>query len=125
MKNVVLLAFALLSMGAVQAAKDPEAVYNRSCGVCHNGQLPTAPQKGDAAAWAPRMAVGMETLVKHVTEDFNAMHAPWLVQGLQRRGLPGGDPSNTRLAPAQGEVSAKRDSRYSALVTVGGIRAIR
>lgn len=75
MKKVVLLAFALLSMGAVQAAQDPEAVYNRSCGMCHNGQLPTAPKKGDVTAWETRKAQGMETLVKHVTEGFNAMPA--------------------------------------------------
>ncbi|MFH6601722.1 cytochrome c5 family protein [Ectopseudomonas khazarica] len=75
MKKVVLLAFALLSMGAVQAAQDPEAVFNRSCGMCHNGQLPTAPKKGDAAAWESRLKQGSETLVKHVTEGFNAMPA--------------------------------------------------
>ncbi len=73
MRKVVLLAFALLSMGAVQAAQEPEAVFNRSCGMCHNGQLPTAPKKGDAAAWEARKAQGMDTLVKHVTEGFNAM----------------------------------------------------
>lgn len=73
MRKVVLLAFALLSMGTVQAAQEPEAVFNRSCGMCHNGQLPTAPKKGDAAAWEARKAQGMDTLVKHVTEGFNAM----------------------------------------------------
>lgn len=73
MKKVVLLAFALLSMGSVQAAQEPEAVFNRACGMCHNGQLPTAPKKGDATAWAPRLKQGSETLVKHVTEGFNAM----------------------------------------------------
>jgi cytochrome c5 len=73
MKKVVLLAFALLSMGSAQAAQEPEAVFNRACGMCHNGQLPTAPKKGDATAWAPRLKQGSETLVKHVTEGFNAM----------------------------------------------------
>ena len=75
MKKVVVLTFALLSMGSVQAAQDPEAVFNRSCGMCHNGQLPTAPKKGDTAAWQPRLAQGTDTLVKHVTEGFNAMPA--------------------------------------------------
>lgn len=75
MKKVVLLAFTLMSMGAAQAAQDPEAVFNRSCGMCHNGQLPQAPKKGDAAAWEARKAQGMDTLVKHVTEGFNAMPA--------------------------------------------------
>lgn len=75
MKKVFVLTFALLSMGSVQAAQDPEAVFNRSCGMCHNGQLPTAPKKGDVAAWQPRLAQGTDTLVKHVTEGFNAMPA--------------------------------------------------
>ncbi|PTS85800.1 cytochrome c5 family protein [Pseudomonas sp. HMWF032] len=75
MKKAICLAFALLSLGSVQAAQDPQAVFNRSCGMCHNGQLPTAPKKGDAAAWTPRLAAGMDTLVKHVTEGFNAMPA--------------------------------------------------
>ena len=62
----------VLSAG-VQAAQDPEAVFNRACGVCHNGQLPMAPKKGDAAAWEPRLKQGMDTLVQHVTNGFNAM----------------------------------------------------
>lgn len=48
-------------------------MFNRACGMCHNGQLPQAPKKGDHAAWAPRLAQGNDTLVKHVTEGFNAM----------------------------------------------------
>lgn len=74
--KAILLAFGLLSLGAIQtaqAAQAPEAVFNRACGMCHNGQLPQAPKKGDHAAWAPRLAQGNDTLVKHVTEGFNAM----------------------------------------------------
>ena len=32
-----------------------------------------APKKGDAAAWEPRLKQGMDTLVQHVTNGFNAM----------------------------------------------------
>ncbi|PAU64923.1 MULTISPECIES: c-type cytochrome [Pseudomonas] len=63
----------LLPFTATQAAQDPEAVYNRSCAACHNGQLPMAPKKGDKAAWEPRLAQGMDVLVQHVTNGFNAM----------------------------------------------------
>lgn len=73
MNKLALLALTLSLTGLANAAQDPEAVFNRSCGVCHNGQLPTAPKKGDTAAWQARQAQGMETLVKHVTEGFNAM----------------------------------------------------
>ncbi|MGH8354644.1 MAG: c-type cytochrome [Pseudomonas sp.] len=73
--NKLLLAAAsvLLLSSAAQAAQDPEAVFNRACGACHNGQLPMAPKKGDKAAWEPRLAKGMDTLVQNVTNGFNAM----------------------------------------------------
>jgi cytochrome c5 len=73
MKTVTLLVAALGLVGVAQAAQEPEAVFNRACGMCHNGQLPQAPKKGDSAAWAPRLAQGSDTLVKHVSEGFNAM----------------------------------------------------
>jgi len=73
MKKMLIVAVALLMSAGVQAAQDPQAVYDRSCGMCHNGQLPQAPKKGDVAAWEPRMAQGMDLMVKHVTEGFNAM----------------------------------------------------
>jgi cytochrome c5 len=73
MKTVTLLVAALGLVGVAQAAQEPEAVFNRACGMCHNGQLPQAPKKGDSAAWAPRLAQGSDTLVKHVNEGFNAM----------------------------------------------------
>lgn len=70
----LLLAVSLVAVAAsAQAAQDPEAVFNKSCSACHNGQLPMAPKKGDKAAWEPRLAQGTDTLVKHVTEGFNAM----------------------------------------------------
>lgn len=73
MKKLLLAAgVSLLSFNS-QAAQDPEAVYARACSACHNGQLPTAPQKGDATAWQPRLAKGMDALVQSVSNGFNAM----------------------------------------------------
>ncbi|TRX74519.1 c-type cytochrome [Pseudomonas mangiferae] len=63
---------AALAFG-VEAAQDPEAVFERACGVCHDGQLPTAPKKGDQAAWAARMDKGIDTLVLSVTNGVAAM----------------------------------------------------
>lgn len=73
MKKVLLAASMLVLSATAQAAQDPEAVFNRACAACHNGQLPMAPKKGDAAAWEPRLKQGMDTLVQHVTNGFNAM----------------------------------------------------
>lgn len=63
----------LVPLYSAQATQDPEAMYNRVCAACHAGQLPTAPERGDQAAWAPRLAQGMDTLVQHVTQGFKAM----------------------------------------------------
>ncbi|SDV08283.1 c-type cytochrome [Pseudomonas mucidolens] len=63
----------LMTLDCAQATQDPDAVYNRVCAACHAGQLPTAPKRGDRAAWAPRLAQGMGTLVQHVTQGFKAM----------------------------------------------------
>ncbi|WP_447587909.1 c-type cytochrome [Aquipseudomonas campi] len=60
-------------VGAVQAAQDAQAVYAKTCSACHDGQLPMAPKRGDKAAWTPRLAKGMDTLVRSVTHGLNAM----------------------------------------------------
>ena len=39
-----------------------ESNYNKSCATCHNAGVAGAPKFGDATAWAPRIAKGMETL---------------------------------------------------------------
>jgi cytochrome c5 len=63
----------LMPLYGAQATQEPEAVYNRVCVACHAGQLPNAPERGDQAAWVPRLAHGMETLVRHATQGFKAM----------------------------------------------------
>ncbi|SDS37294.1 Cytochrome C oxidase, cbb3-type, subunit III [Pseudomonas asplenii] len=73
MTRWLLAASVLIPLHGAQATQDPEAVYNRVCIACHAGQLPMAPQKGDKAAWKPRMAQGMDVLVQHVTQGFKAM----------------------------------------------------
>jgi cytochrome c5 len=39
-----------------------ESNYNKSCATCHNAGVAGAPKLADAAAWAPRLEKGMETL---------------------------------------------------------------
>ena len=69
----VLAAVCLLVLSNAYAAQEPEAVFSRSCTMCHNGQSPMAPKKGDQVAWKPRLEQGTDALVKHVTEGFKAM----------------------------------------------------
>lgn len=52
-----------------------EKVYNTFCVACHGTGAAGAPIKGDAAAWAPRIAKGQDTLIKHALSGFNAMPA--------------------------------------------------
>lgn len=73
MKKLLTVAAAMLVTMGAHAAQDPEAVYARSCGVCHNGQIPTAPKRGDKAAWEARLAKGNEALVQSVTNGLGAM----------------------------------------------------
>jgi cytochrome c5 len=73
MRKWLLTAVVFIPFIGVQATQNPEAVYNRTCAACHEGQMPTAPVRGDKTAWTPRLAQGMKTLESHVTRGFKAM----------------------------------------------------
>lgn len=60
----------------VEVAAGPrsgDAVYNGACMACHASGAAGAPKVGDKAAWAPRIAKGLSTLVQHSLQGFNAM----------------------------------------------------
>ena len=50
-----------------------DAVYNKFCAACHTSGVLGAPKFNDAADWEPRLAQGMETVLKHAVEGYNAM----------------------------------------------------
>jgi cytochrome c5 len=50
-------------------------VYDAVCMACHSTGAAGAPKMGDTAAWAPRIDKGMETLISHALNGFNAMPA--------------------------------------------------
>jgi cytochrome c5 len=58
-----------------KALKSGEAVYTSACAACHGTGAAGAPKLGDAAAWAPRISQGYDTLVKHAVEGFKGMPA--------------------------------------------------
>jgi cytochrome c5 len=65
---------AILMCFAVGALADSApAKYQTSCFACHSTGAAGAPKAHDTAAWQPRIAQGMPTLVQHVTNGFNAM----------------------------------------------------
>lgn len=74
MKKILL---AVLALGAVSTAsaqdRDIQALYKKSCFACHAFGANGAPKTGAADQWAPRLEKGMDTLVTHVKDGFNAM----------------------------------------------------
>ena len=58
---------------AAAEPKSGEEVYNTSCMSCHATGAAGAPKLGDAAAWAPRIAAGMDSMLANATNGLNAM----------------------------------------------------
>ncbi|WP_428819757.1 c-type cytochrome [Microbulbifer sp. MCCC 1A16149] len=60
------------SSGGTRSGSD---VYTGHCAACHATGAAGAPKFGDAAAWAPRIDKGIDTLYTHAINGFNAMPA--------------------------------------------------
>lgn len=75
MKKVLLAltAAAMLTPAAAMAERDGATVYNTKCLACHMSGVAGAPKVGDAAAWAARMAPGMEAVLASAKKGKNAM----------------------------------------------------
>ena len=55
------------------AAVSGEALYKQACAVCHVAGVAGAPKLGDKAAWAPRLALGLDGLTASVIKGKGAM----------------------------------------------------
>jgi cytochrome c5 len=61
-------------MGSVvTVAKTPEALYQGACLACHAVGVANAPKFADKAAWEPKAALGMDTLLQSVISGKGAM----------------------------------------------------
>jgi cytochrome c5 len=58
---------------AAGAKPDGKKVFDTTCHVCHGTGVAGAPKFGDKAAWAPRLAQGIDTLVKTALTGKGAM----------------------------------------------------
>ena len=67
------------SLPTVQTAAEPDPVaaalsgpqvYNAACLACHGAGIAGAPVLGDAAAWAPRIAQGVDVLKEHAINGY-------------------------------------------------------
>ncbi len=60
---------------AVSQPKSGKDIWKGTCQVCHATGMLGAPRIGDKAAWAPRIAKGMDVLKDHALHGFNEMPA--------------------------------------------------
>ena len=58
---------------AAAAAGNGQALYQQACLACHAAGVAGAPKVGDKAAWAPRIAQGLPTLVNSAIKGKGAM----------------------------------------------------
>lgn len=66
----------------VAAAMTGPQVYNTACNACHGNGVGGAPVTGDVAAWAPRIAQGIDVLNDHAINGFDGDAAtPMLAKG--------------------------------------------
>ena len=85
----------------VASLKSGEQVYAAQCVACHSAGLAGAPKLGDAAAWAPRIAQGYNTLLTSALKGKGAMGA----QG-------GGDYSDFEIARSVVHLSNKSGAAF-------------
>ncbi len=72
MKNLMIATAATVALMAsvTTAQADGQKTYQTACFACHGTGAAGAPKVGDKAAWAPRIAKGIETLDKHALHGF-------------------------------------------------------
>jgi len=58
---------------ADDAGIDAEALYKGACQACHLAGVANAPKLDDKAAWAPRIATGIDALTQSAIKGKNAM----------------------------------------------------
>ena len=64
-----------LRAGSAQIVLDErrQNIFDRSCAICHSQPGTGAPRSGDNAAWQPRVALGIDTLLERTLKGYNAM----------------------------------------------------
>jgi len=61
---------AAASQVAYGGSTDGKTIYDNLCHSCHTAGVAGAPKLGDKANWGPRIAQGIDTLVKHAIDGF-------------------------------------------------------
>jgi cytochrome c5 len=50
---------------------DGKTIYDNLCHSCHTAGIAGAPKLGDKSMWGPRIAEGLDTLIKHATDGYH------------------------------------------------------
>ena len=66
-------AAAVTAQAAAPAADAGKKLYETACQACHAAGVAGAPKLGDKAAWAPRLAAGVDGLTASVIKGKGAM----------------------------------------------------
>lgn len=69
-KTIIATAVAAAFMISGSAMADGKATYDSACFACHATGAAGSPKFGDKAAWAPRIAKGMDVLKQHAKQGF-------------------------------------------------------
>jgi len=67
--------FHLVDLNAPKVFKTGQQVYESTCTACHAAGIAGAHKLGDAAAWAPAIAKGYETMLKNALQGIGGMPA--------------------------------------------------
>jgi cytochrome c5 len=62
---------AAASQVAYGGTTDGKTIYQNLCTSCHTSGVAGAPKLGDKSMWGPRIAEGLDTLIKHATEGYH------------------------------------------------------
>jgi cytochrome c5 len=61
---------AAASQVAYGGTTDGKTIYDNLCHSCHTAGIAGAPKLGDKSNWGPRIAEGIDTLIKHATDGY-------------------------------------------------------
>lgn len=70
---ITIICFMVFWVSGAVNAKDGKSVYEAKCQMCHATGVANAPKYGDKAAWLPRIAKGMDVLLKTVISGKGGM----------------------------------------------------
>ena len=74
MKKLVSASVATIALfGMMSSVQADIKTYRTACAACHMTGAANAPKLGDKAAWAPRIATGMDALVNSAIKGKGAM----------------------------------------------------